>query len=68
MVPRKFVEAEEQRVKTGTASGTETAEVTSLEEFVREVPVERASEETERQIEIDIDPKAHEYRQDDNEQ
>lgn len=68
VVPRKFVEAEEQRVKTGTASGTEAVEVTSLEEFVREVPVERASEETERQIEIDIDPKAHEYRQNDNEQ
>ncbi|MUH59949.1 universal stress protein [Bifidobacterium canis] len=64
VVPRKFVEAEEQRMKEGETSAGETAEVKSLDEFVKEMPVERAKPEVEQQIENAIDPKAHEYQQD----
>ncbi len=56
VVPRKFVEAEEQRAER-------TATVT-LDELVTEVPVDRADEDVERQIEIKIDPQAADYHDD----
>lgn len=60
VVPRKFVEAEEQRAER---EGEPTATVT-LDELVTEVPVDRADEDVERQIEIKIDPKAADYHDD----
>lgn len=60
VVPRKFVEAEEQR--TEEESG-HTVTVT-LDELVTEVPVDRADEDVEREIEIKIDPNAADYQDD----
>ncbi|PAU69364.1 universal stress protein [Bifidobacterium italicum] len=60
VVPRKFVEAEEQRAEK---EGEPIAAVT-LDELVTEVPVDRADEDVERQIEIKIDPNAADYHGD----
>lgn len=60
VVPRKFVEAEEQRAEQ---TDERTATVT-LDELVTEVPVDRADEDVERQIEIKIDPQAADYHDD----
>lgn len=60
VVPRKFVEAEEQRTEK---EGEPTVTIT-LDELVTEVPVDRADEDVEREIEIKIDPNAADYQGD----
>lgn len=62
VVPRKFVESESARLKETAAPEQEIVEVTSLDELVQEMPVDRATEDVERQLEIKIDPQAAQYQ------
>lgn len=53
VVPRRFVEAEASRTEQQSAQPR-----VDLEEVVQEMPVDRATEAVERQLEISIDPEA----------
>lgn len=55
VVPRKFVETEAARAE---ATPAETVQAASIDELVKEVPVDRAGEDVEREIESNIDPQA----------
>ena len=59
VVPRKFVETEAARAE---ATPAETVQAASIDELVKEVPVDRAGEDVEREIESNIDPQAAAYR------
>lgn len=55
VVPRKYVEAEAARAEAQPAD-KEQLKVVSLDELVREVPVEKATDEVVHDIEVKIDP------------
>ncbi len=59
VVPRKFVETDAARAE---AMPAETVQAASIDELVKEVPVDRAGEDVEREIESNIDPQAADYR------
>lgn len=59
VVPRKFVETEASRAAAEPDQDVQTA---SIDELVKEVPVDRAGEDVEREIESNIDPQAAAYR------